>query len=370
MKKEQRDEQANQQTKHFMKRMTVGCVLFAAGLLLLFAARGIPGMAEWYATHIYPVLVSIFGRISMVLPCSVSEVIIYILLVTFAYFFIRLVVRLIRGQKGKEAALQLAAAVFMTSGILLFIYTINCGINYHRVSFSEYEHMQTTEYTAQELKDVCLLLTEQVNQEALLVNRDNNGIMVVDGEVGQKAVRAMKQASNTYTCLQGYYPDPKWLVNPRILSYMDLGGVYSPFTVEANYNNAMVPYNLPFTACHELSHLRGFMQEEEANFIAYLACISVQEPDMRYSGSLMAWIYSTNVLQKVDAKAYQEVRSHIIPEVEIDLKANSKFWAEYEGKIAEVSNQMNDTYLKANGQSDGVASYDRMVDLLVAYYKQ
>ena len=29
---------------------------------------------------------------------------------------------------------------------------------------------------------------------------------------------------------------------------------------------------------------------------------------------------------------------------------------------------MNDTYLKANGQDDGVKSYDRMVDLIVAYY--
>ena len=31
---------------------------------------------------------------------------------------------------------------------------------------------------------------------------------------------------------------------------------------------------------------------------------------------------------------------------------------------------MNDTYLKANGQKDGVKSYNRMVDLIVAYYNQ
>ena len=29
---------------------------------------------------------------------------------------------------------------------------------------------------------------------------------------------------------------------------------------------------------------------------------------------------------------------------------------------------VNDSYLKANGQADGVKSYNRMVDLLVAYY--
>ena len=50
-----------------------------------------------------------------------------------------------------------------------------------------------------------------------------------------------------------------------------------------------------------------------------------------------------------------------------DLAANDAFWAKYEGKIAEVSNQINDAYLKSNGQEQGVKSYDKMVDMLVVY---
>ena len=34
------------------------------------------------------------------------------------------------------------------------------------------------------------------------------------------------------------------------------------------------------------------------------------------------------------------------------------------------SNKINDTYLKANAQSDGVKSYGRMVDLLLAKYRK
>ena len=30
---------------------------------------------------------------------------------------------------------------------------------------------------------------------------------------------------------------------------------------------------------------------------------------------------------------------------------------------------MNDTYLRANGQADGIASYDKMVDLIISYCK-
>ena len=50
--------------------------------------------------------------------------------------------------------------------------------------------------------------------------------------------------------------------------------------------------------------------------------------------------------------------------VKADLSANSSFWKRYDSKVAEVSGQINDHYLKANGQSDGIKSYDRMVDLM------
>ena len=35
--------------------------------------------------------------------------------------------------------------------------------------------------------------------------------------------------------------------------------------------------------------------------------------------------------------------------------------------MAEVSDKVTETYLKANGQSEGVKSYGRMVDLIIAY---
>ena len=50
------------------------------------------------------------------------------------------------------------------------------------------------------------------------------------------------------------------------------------------------------------------------------------------------------------------------------MAANRDFWEKYDGAVAEVSNRVNDTYLKANGQAEGVKSYNRMVDLIAAYY--
>lgn len=53
---------------------------------------------------------------------------------------------------------------------------------------------------------------------------------------------------------------------------------------------------------------------------------------------------------------------------EADLAANNVFWEKYEGTLSEMADKVNDTYLKVNGQTDGVQSYNRMVDLIVAYF--
>lgn len=97
------------------------------------------------------------------------------------------------------------------------------------------------------------------------------------------------------------------------------------------------------------------MQEEEANFIVFLACKDANRIDFQYSGYLMGWIYSMNALRMTDADAWQEGRQRLDSQVDADLEANNRFWAAHDGAVAEVSNKVNDTYLKANGQSAGEA---------------
>ena len=50
---------------------------------------------------------------------------------------------------------------------------------------------------------------------------------------------------------------------------------------------------------------------------------------------------------------------------------NNAYWAQFEDQvIAQVSETVNDAYLKANNQQDGTQSYGRMVDLLLADFRQ
>ena len=93
----------------------------------------------------------------------------------------------------------------------------------------------------------------------------------------------------------------------------------------------MTPYNIPFSACHELAHLRGFMQEEEANFIAFLAGTGADSPELSYSSYLLGWINCTNALFQVDEEAYRELYGELSEGVKADLAANSAFWERYDG---------------------------------------
>lgn len=360
----------------------VGVGLLAAGFMLMLVARASGTFAHWYSTHIYRIWVNTTGRIMGVFPFSVSEVLLYLLILWILLSACRMAVGIIRKKQGRQQAAEWCLKLLLIAGMLFFLYVVNCGINYQRESFAESVGIRTEEYSVEELTEVCGWLTEEINARSDEVPRDAAGVMSLekisdtqkdssgsgDTSVDTLAVEAMQKLGDTCTELSGFYPKPKGLLNSWILSIQNLTGVYSPFTVEANYNADVVDYYIPFTACHELSHLRGFMQEQEANFIAFLACTGSEYEEFQYSGYLVGWVYCMNVLHQADYEAWEEVRAGLSPSAETDLKANSAFWAAYDGKVAEVSSRVNDTYLKANGQKDGVSSYDRMVDLIVATY--
>ena len=374
-----------------MRRCTAAALLLVASAALMILSANVPAFAEWYSRAGYPLAVNSIGRISGLFPFSVSEIGIYILLTAFFVTLARMVIRLAGSRTGREnvatkpgIAGQTAgkktgrssasifvswfSGVLLAAGILAFLYTACCGINYHRRSFSEEEGIVTYQYSADNLKEICLWLTEEVNVRADEVTRDAEGLLVLDASEQDGGVEAMRKLAGEFPSLAGYYPKPKALILSEILSYQGLTGIYLPFAVEANYNGDMPAYDKPFTVCHELSHLRGFMEEQEANFIAFLACIGSDRTDFQYSGYLSGWVYCMNALYRADYESWQEVRGMLDEKAEPDLTANNEFWDRYEGTISETAERINDTYLKANGQADGVQSYNRMVDLIVAYF--
>ena len=162
-------------------------------------------------------------------------------------------------------------------------------------------------------------------------------------------------------------------VKPVILSepmsYTHITGIYTFFTGEANLNINFPDYTLPFTAAHELAHQRGFAREKEANFIAFLVCINSEHPYTRYSGYVNMVEYLSNALYSADRTLWEEVFYSLDLRIRYEMQAYNDFYDKYrESVAADVSNAVNDTYLKVQGQTEGTKSYGLVVDLAVAYF--
>ncbi len=334
-----------------------GALLLMCALLLQALARSVQGFASWYARCVYPVLVAVIGRICGIFPFSVVEMALYLLVLWLAVFVACVGI-------ARRDWRRVASKVWFLCGLLLFSYTANCGINYYAAPFSSFSGFQTSLYSREELIELCTYLVEKANENVTDEQYQEHGY-----QWRQEGVRSMEGLGAQYPVMGGFYPPPKEVAVSWILSVQQLCGIYSPFTIEANFNGDMTDYNVPHSICHELSHLKGFMREDEANFIGYLACIGSGSQAFRYSGYLTGWVYAGNALARSDWDAYVDLSGKLCQKAREDLSENNAFWDRYEGKVAEAANQVNDVYLKANDQKDGVQSYGRMVDLMLAYYR-
>lgn len=307
-----------------------------------------------------------------------------------------------KSQRLAGAASAFFLHLFLIFSLLFTLYVFNCGINYRRSSFSSEAGLSSVspELNEEALTELCEYLVENINAselkllspyteatsssdwEALYTSpvKLENGAFLGESwssekpslsylrNTGKTGQAAMEKIGTQFPRLSGHYPLPKPLINSWILSIQQVTGVYSPFTIEANYNRDIPYYDIPFTVCHELSHLRGYMQEEEANFIAILATIGSDDTYFNYSGYVSAWVYAGNALATANPEKFAELYNRINIHTRQDMRYNNEFWDQYETEVAEAHEKINDAYLKYNGQASGVLSYGHVVDLMVVYY--
>ena len=338
------------------------------GTALYFIAGASKGFSDWYALNLFPLWVGSVGRFFGIFPFSVNEMGIYVLIALGLFWLIRDLIRLIRRRTKKGCYSRWGRFLLIFGGSMWLVFMLGCGINYNRTNFAEANGMPHPGGTSKELYYLCEILTEEANQLAFSVPRNEQGIMQLSCDLQQEAVEAMKSLSQSYPSLGGFYPRPKPVLYSEFMSHEHISGVHSPFTSEAQYNRLITPYNLPHTVCHELSHLKGYMREDEANFVAFLACIGSKETEFRYSGYVLGYIYATNALYGADADRFYAIRGALLPEIDKDLAENSRYWDQYKTVLAEIKETLNDNYLKFNRQEDGTKSYGRVVDLMLSYY--
>lgn len=348
--------------------------LLPVSLLLLGISQN-SAFAEWYALHPYVFLSKIGNWLTGLVPFSIGEILLFSSVICLLPVCIIWAIRILR-QKGRRPSVFWKGLVnlFCILSLLFCMFTLNCGINYNRLTFAQTSGLELQPSSTQELSRLCEFLSGKLGEIRPLLAEDENGCMKSGfsslQEKGEAARLAFETLHTEYPLLTEGYSNPKPVLASRWMSWLNITGIYFPFTWEANVNTDVPAYSIPSTMCHELSHLRGFMREDEANFIGYLACCRSESLEFQYSGYTLAFVYANNALFSVDAKEASRIYSTIPEGTKRDFAQNSAYWKQFEGPVEEFSSSVNNAYLQANGQEDGVKSYGRVVDLLLAEQRQ
>lgn len=361
--------------KFLRKKRLYLLLLLPLGLLLTLAAQNSPAFAEWYATTVYVWISKAGNFISSLVPFSVGEWMVYAMIAALLTSMILFAVHIVRR---KEARKKRAAVFFLNlccmASVLYFLFVVDCGLNYYRYPFAEISGLGVRASSLEELTGLCEELAQQVNDLRSQVREDASGVMTSSFgsqyEQAQASRACYDRLSERFPTLRAGYGPPKPVLWSRGMSLLQITGIFFPFTFEANVNMDVPDYSIPSTMCHELNHLRGYMREDEANFIAYLACMESDSADFRYSGAMLAYIHASNALYSADREAFSQVYALLEEGVKRDMAAHNDYWEQFETPVAQVASSVNSVYLAANGQVDGVQSYGRMVDLLLAEYRQ
>lgn len=360
--------------KKLSKKIAI-LLLIPLGILLVFISSQNPAMVEkLYSKSVYPYIGRILSIVTGVFPFSIAEIAVILVPVAFIVYTAAILINsFYRRSFNFMMLLTYVTNILVIVSIVFFIFIGIWGFNYYRMPFSSIAGLEVMPASVEELESLCMSLIERANVLRVSVSVNSKGNVDMPGntrDILQNCYKGYDAIAERYPELAGRYGDPKPVLLSELMNYTGICGVYFPFTGEANVNVAIPESTLPSTASHEMAHQRGFSREDEANYISYLACANHPDVNYKYSGILLALINSMNALHGSDEALASELSKSYSEGVRKDLIELREFWKKYEGPVEEATDRMNDTYLKANNQRDGVRSYGRMVDLLIAEHKQ
>ena len=155
------------------------------------------------------------------------------------------------------------------------------------------------------------------------------------------------------------------------LRRINITGIYNPFSGEANVDSGLPHLLLIFTTAHEIAHAYGITSEAEANFVAYLACLRSENPAAQYAAEYALWRYFANEINMHFPEDVIEALAAKIPEpLRNDREAILKTYFKYKGYFPEVTDAINDTYLKIQGVKSGTDDYNDFLKLYLRWNLQ
>jgi hypothetical protein len=321
---------------------------------------------KYYSNGLY-IYVSRFFRILFGwIPFSIGDIIYALLII----FILKGIYHTFKTRKFNFK--NTAFKILGICSVIFFFFHFNWGLNYFRLPLNETLNIEKTNYTNSELIGFTKDLISKTNEIHISISK--NDTILIENPATKKEIQESSHLA--YNELQKLFPQFSYK-NPTVkhslfsvpLTYMGFAGYLNPITNEAQVNSLIPKNNYSATVCHEIAHQVGIASESEANFVGYLAAIHSKDKYFNYSGYLMALRYCIFEVYRKDSEQFELLKPLINKGILKDMKQSQDFWESYHNWSEKYFKTFYDNYLKANKQKDGIKGYNKLVTLLINYYK-
>lgn len=330
-----------------------------------------PDFTEYVVSRgLFKLITIPLGFITSLIPISLTELLVVLAVPMVIFLIVLLIVRLKKSSHRGKTALKALRGVGTVLSCICLMYMICHGANYYRYPIERIMELDTSQKSPEQLLEVCELLADGAKQARADMGIDDEAPFALPEDNFTELTRAgsgYEKLSEKYWFLWTSIFRQKPVMLSEQWSYTGITGLYFPFFAECNINVAQADYAIPFTAAHESAHSRGIAFENECNFLAFLSCINSEYPEYRYSGYMMAYTYCSNALYAFDIDMWSRAAGRLTVGMYKDFSAQNEYINAHKGKVMEVSETVNDTFIKSQGVADGTLSYDRVTELILAY---
>ena len=249
--------------------------------------------------------------------------------------------------------------IINTLGVFIAYFYFIWGFNYACPSFMQHLHI---DMESQQIESINIeAQIDRCNKLRQFVNTDQHygSEPLTETEVAQLS-QLVSSVLKQHQFFHYGEASVRQLSSSAWLRKLGIAGIYMPFTGAGNVDLTYLRHQRLFTTAHELAHAYGITDEGEANLIAYIALMQSNNREYQFSATFTLFRY----LRYESASDDIVLPQWMIDDLQI-LKENSTL---YPPLFGELSERINDLYLKTNGLEDGVDSYQSF-PMKLAYYQ-
>jgi len=335
----------------FAGRFTFDGMALAVAALFVRLTPAAPVVERDYSNGIYPGIDSAVRAVTGPLPFALGDVFAVLLAIALLTFYARafgaLRARGVTGWGLTGTVVRIVARTAAVAAILGAWFLVSWGYGYSRVSLADKVPVHNERTNEDSVTAFADHVVDMMNRESAAAHAE----LPIDDLAMAARLRPPWLATihrlGDAASFAPYRPKPTLF--DRFMTASGTTGFTDPWTHEVNLASSVFPFERPALYAHEWSHLAGFSDETEANYIAVIACTTSHDPLLRYSGWLLIWFNLPSDLHPTHTFTRQPYD---------DITAvRARYLALVKPQVQAAAHDTYDHYLKANHVKAGYDSY-------------